>query len=50
MRKNKTEQFTEIKTVRYWHENRQIMQKKKGSIDTHLYVFGYLIYKKDGTE
>ena len=29
MRKNKTEQFTEIKTVRYWHENRQIMQKKK---------------------
>lgn len=29
MRKNKIEELTEIKTVRYWHENKQISAIKK---------------------
>lgn len=38
MRKNKTEQFTEIKTVRYWHENRQINAKKREYRYTPIHI------------
>lgn len=38
MRKNKTEQFTEIKTVRYWHENRQINAIKRECRYTPIHI------------
>lgn len=42
-------QLTEIKTVRYWYENRQISAIKSRYRYTYTY-FGHFIYKKDGTE
>ena len=43
MRKNKIEQLTEIKMVRYWYENRQISAIKSGYRYTPIHIWSLFL-------